>query len=228
VSERSRCWCQADLSRSGREAIEFLSRQNNDDRPTRSKQFRIVRDTIDRYRPMETFYISPLIRITLSLLYLSLTIPLPFLAVATGAGIPAWLLWLGIGTGFVALQGALAQRVEIDDRSVRVNYPGWVPAFFTKSWQLEWAEIKDLKLRTTGQGGLVYYLVNQSGEGFLLPMRVAGFARLLELVNKYGSIDTQDIRPLAQPWMYFTLLALTLFLLLVDGWTISTAIELNS
>jgi hypothetical protein len=177
---------------------------------------------------METFYISPLIRITLSLLYLSLTIPLPFLAVATEAGIPDELLWVGIGTGFVALQGALAQRVEIDDRSVRVNYPGWVPAFFTKSWQLEWAEIKDLKLRTTGQGGLVYYLVNQSGEGFLLPMRVAGFARLLELVNKYGSIDTQDIRPLAQPWMYFTLLALTLFLLLVDGWTISTAIDLNS
>ena len=173
-----------------------------------------------------TFHISPLIRITLSLLYISLTIPLPFLATFTHAEVPAWLLWVGIGLGFVALQGGLSQRVVVDERAIGVNYPSWVPTFFTKSWELAWSEVKELKMRTTGQGGLVYYFINGSGEGFLLPMRVAGFARLVRLVQQYSAIDTTDVRPLSQPWMYFALLGLTLFLLLTDTWTIWTAMSI--
>jgi len=41
-------------------------------------------------------------------------------------------------------------------------------------------------------------------------------------------IDMTDVRPLAQPWMYLILLALTLLLLLVDAWTITTAITHGS
>jgi hypothetical protein len=173
----------------------------------------------------QTFYISPLIRVTLSLLYISLTIPLPFLATFTHAEVPAWLLWVGIGVGFVALQGGLSQRVVVDDRSIQVNYPMWVPSFFTKSWSLDWSDVKELKMRTTGQGGLVYYFINRNGEGCLLPMRIAGFNKLLKLVQEYTSIDTTDVYPLSQPWMYFALLLLTGFLLLTDIWTIWTAIN---
>ena len=173
-----------------------------------------------------TFYISPLIRITLSLLYISLTIPLPFLATFTHAEVPAWLLWVGIGLGFVALQGGLSQRVVVDDLSIQVNYPIWVPSFLVKSWMLAWSDVKELKMRTTGQGGLVYYFINHNSEGFLLPMRIAGFDRLLKLVRQYTAIDTTDIYPLSQPWMYFALLVLTGFLLLTDTWTIWTAMSI--
>ena len=172
-----------------------------------------------------TFHISPLIRITLSLLYISLTIPLPFLATFTHAEVPAWLLWVGIGVGFGALQGGLSQRVVVDDRSIQVNYPIWVPTFLVESWVLAWDEVKELKMRTTGQGGLVYYFINRNGRGFLLPMRVAGFDRLIGLVRQYTDIDTSDISPLSQPWMYLALLILTGFLLLTDLWTIWTAMS---
>jgi hypothetical protein len=173
-----------------------------------------------------TFHISPLIRITLSLLYISLTMPLPFLATFTHAEVPAGLLWIGIGLGFVALQGGLSQRVVVDDRSIQVNYPIWVPKFLVKSWALAWSDVKELKMRTTGQGGLVYYFINHNREGFLLPMRVAGFDRLVKLVQQYTEIDTNDIYPLSQPWMYFALLGLTGFLLLTDIWTIWTAMSI--
>jgi hypothetical protein len=172
------------------------------------------------------FHISPLIRLTLSLLYISLTLPLPFLAQATAADIPPSWLWIGIALGFVALQGALSQRVVVDQQSIAVNYPRWVPSFFTQRWQLDWDEIKDLKMRTTGQGGLVYYFINQAGASFLLPMRIAGFNKLVQLIQQYTNIDTTDIRPLSQPWMYLALLILTILLLLVDLSTISTAIAL--
>lgn len=170
-----------------------------------------------------TFRLSPLIRITLLSLYVALTVPLPFLAQVSDVPVPPALLWGGISLGLLALYGALSERVIVDDEKIQVTYPKWVPRFFRKGWELPWADVKDLKMRTTGQGGLVYYFVSQSSEqAYLLPMRVVGFARLVKLVETYTGIDTTDIRPLAQPWMYLILLGLTLLLLLVDGWTIWT------
>ncbi|MGK7876426.1 MAG: hypothetical protein AB4426_24955 [Xenococcaceae cyanobacterium] len=171
------------------------------------------------------FRISPLIRITLFSLYIALTIPLPFLAQVSSATVPPMLLWLGIVLGAVALYGALSERVILDEEKIQVAYPPWVPRFFRKGWSLSWSEIKDLKLRTTGQGGLVYYFVSYSSQkAYLLPMRVVGFARMVKLIEQKTRIDTTDIRPLPQPWMYLILLVFTLFLLLVDGWAIWTAL----
>jgi hypothetical protein len=171
------------------------------------------------------FYVSPLIRITLMMLYLSLTIPLPFLAQATSASIPLVLFWAGIALGAIALWGALSERVIIDAEKIQVAYPVWVPKFFRSGWLLPWCDVKDLKMRTTGQGGIVYYFISQSSsKAYLLPMRVVGFARLVKLVETYTGINTTEIRPLAQPWMYLILLGITLLLLLVDGWTIWTVL----
>jgi len=170
------------------------------------------------------FRISPLIRITLLSLYVALTVPLPFLAQVSSAPIPPVLLWVGIGLGAIALYGALSERVIVDEEKIQVAYPSWVPRFFRKGWSLPWTEVKDLKMRTTGQGGMVYYFTSQlSQKAYLLPMRVVGFTRLVKLVEAHTGIDTTDVRPLAQPWMYLILLVFTLLLFLVDGWTIWTA-----
>jgi len=172
----------------------------------------------------QIFRISPLIRITLSSLYIALTVPLPFLAKVTAAPIPPLVLWVGIGIGFVALYGALSERVIIDDEKIQVAYPAWVPGFFRQGWSLAWDEIQQLKMRTTGQGGLVYYFVTPTAQrAYLLPMRVAGFAKMVNLVTEKTGIDTTDVRPLSQPWMYLILLGFTFLLLLIDGWTIWTA-----
>lgn len=170
------------------------------------------------------FHLSPLIRITLLSLYIALTTPLPFLSQVTAAPVPPTLLWVGIIIGFIALYAALSERVILDDQGIQVTYPQWVPGFFRKGWSLPWSEVKELKPRTTGQGGLVYYFLSKEGKGYLLPMRVAGFARLVKLVQEKTGIDTTDVYPLAQPWMYLILLGLTLLLLLVDGWAIATAL----
>ena len=172
----------------------------------------------------DSFPLSPLIRITLLALYATLTVPLPFLASATGAAIaPGW-LWTGIALGAIALYGALSERTEVDETGIRVTYASWVPTFFRKGWELAWADVTALKPRTTGQGGLVYYLVSRSGQAYLLPARVAGFARLVRTIQSKTGIDTQDVHPLAQPWMYLILLGFTVLLAFSDGWTIWTAI----
>jgi hypothetical protein len=170
------------------------------------------------------FRISPIIRITLFSLYIALTLPLPLLAKVTAAPVtPEW-LWGAIAIGAVLLYGALSERVMLDDEKITVSYPGWFAQFFRKGWSLPWTEIQDLRMRTTGQGGLVYYFITPAADrAYLLPMRVAGFARMVKLVTEKTGIDTADIRPLSQPWMYLILFGFTLLLLGVDTWTIWTA-----
>ena len=176
-------------------------------------------------RNLSIFRISPLIRLTLMALYLALTIPLPFLSQVSASPVSPVVLWVGIGFGATALFGALSERVIVEEEKIQVAYPCGVPRFFRKGWSLAWTDVKDLKMRTTGQGGMVYYFISQSSEkAYLLPMRVVGFARLVKLVEVHTGIDTTDVRPLAQPWMYLILLGFTLLLFLVDGWTIWTAL----
>ncbi|WP_228040248.1 hypothetical protein [Nodosilinea sp. LEGE 07088] len=175
----------------------------------------------------KVFYISSLIRLTLLLLYLALMGPLPFLAQATQAAIPPVGLIVAIGLGWAGLYGALSQRVEVDSGGIEVAYPAWVRWLWRGGWRLPWTQVRSLKPRSTGQGGIVYYLVGGDQQAYLLPMRVAGFARLVEIVETYTGIDTQDIKPLAQPWMYIILLGFTLLLLLVDAWTITTALQMT-
>ena len=174
----------------------------------------------------QTFRISPLIRITLLLLYGALTAPLPFLASVTQAPVPPWLLAVGIGLGAVGLYGALSQQVIADDDGIRVTYPGWL-RWLRSGWQLPWSQIQALKPRSTGQGGIVYYFVSTDQQAYLLPMRIAGFAQLVGIVETRTGIDTRDVKPLSQPWMYGILLVFTLLLLLVDSWTIWTATQLG-
>jgi hypothetical protein len=171
------------------------------------------------------FNLSPLIRVTLLCLYIALTVPLPFLPQTDAPQVPPALLWVGIGLGFIALYGALSEQVLVNEQGIQVAYPAWVPRFFRKGWSLPWADIKALKPRSTGQGGIVYYFLSQDEKAYLLPMRVAGFARLVERVQAQTGIDTTDVRPLSQPWMYLILLGCTLLLLLVDGWTVWTALS---
>lgn len=171
------------------------------------------------------FPISPLIRVTLLCLYIALTLPLPFLAKVTQAPVPPNWLWFGIAIGLLALYAVLCERVVIDETTIQVNYPQWVPRFFRQGWSLAWSDIKDLQARTTGQGGLVYYFVTEKRQAYLLPMRVAGFARMLKLVTEKTGIETASVYPLSQPWMYLILLLFSGLLLLVDAWTINVAIN---
>ena len=173
----------------------------------------------------EVFKVSPLIRVTLLLLYVALTAPLPFLSNFTHAAIPASWLSVGLVIGFIFLYGALSDRLILNNQGISLVYPRWFPTFLRKGWSLDWQNIKALKPRITGQGGIVYYFVSKDSEqAYLLPMRVVGFTRLIKQVEERIGIDMRDVRPLAQPWMYLILLVFTLLLLLMDGWTIYTAL----
>jgi hypothetical protein len=170
------------------------------------------------------FKISPLVRVALWSLYAALLLPMPFL-VWLNPNLDFSIAGLGaalIGGG-VLLQMALSEKVHLSETDISVRYPWWVPTWLRRGWSLEWSEIQELKARSTGQGGLVYYLVSKQRNGFLLPMRIVGFKRMLGLIQAKTGIETADVKPLAQPWMYATLLGVAVLLALADVWILWTA-----
>jgi hypothetical protein len=173
------------------------------------------------------FKISVLVRFALWSLYVALMLPLPFLARLNGGIEPSFglqnsvlLLGIAFGSGGVLLQMALSEQVHLSETGIAVSYPWWVPALLRRDWALDWSDIVDFKARSTGQGGLVYYLVSKRRDGFLLPMRIAGFSRMLRLIEIKTGIDTRDVKPLAQPWMYAALLGVASLLAIADLWVI--------
>ncbi|MEO0351988.1 MAG: hypothetical protein AAF282_18280 [Cyanobacteria bacterium P01_A01_bin.15] len=174
--------------------------------------------------PLDRFRISPLIKVTLISFYGALLLPLPFLAQATDAPVsPGVLVALAL-LGALFLGMGLSEQVHISDDGIAMVSPlPW------RGWSLRWSEVKALKPRSTGQNGTVYYFITEAADrAYLLPMRVVGFARLVRTIEARTGIDTQDVTPLAQPWMYLFLLVLTVLLLLMDVWTIWTAIQLGA
>lgn len=168
--------------------------------------------------------ISPLIGLAVLGLYLVLMLPLPFLAVVSPSPVPPFVLVLVVCLGGVILATPLTQQVRLDSVGMQIFYPAWVPRFWLRGWQLNWPEVQQLKARSTGQGGLVYYLVCQDGQAYLLPTRVAGFAAMVCYIQTQTGIETGSVRPLAQPWMYTAMLLFTVLMGLVDVWVIGTAI----
>ncbi len=172
------------------------------------------------------FRISPLIRFTLLSLYVALTLPLPLLAAWTEASVSPIVLSIGVVVGAIALYAALTERVIVTETQIEVTHPAWAKWLWRRGWSLAWEDITSLKPRSTGQGGIVYYFLNQAADrAFLLPVRIVGFARLVAIVEAKTGIDTRDVKPLAQPWMYLILLTCTMGLFAIDAWVMVTGLS---
>ena len=174
---------------------------------------------------LQVFRISPLIRIALWAFYGTLTVPLPLLAFQQGHSISGWMTVAGLFIGAIALYAALSEQVHLDDEAISIVYPQWVPTWFRGRWHLPWGEIQEVKARSTGQGGLVYYLIRNSQEAYLLPMRVAGFAQMTRTIQLKTGLDMAMSKPLAQVWMYGLLLAASLLLGATDAWVVNLMLQ---
>ncbi|MEN9208154.1 MAG: hypothetical protein Q6L50_03575 [Gloeomargarita sp. GMQP_bins_120] len=168
----------------------------------------------------QTWQVSALVRYPLYGLYIALLAPLPLLAHMQGQPLVAGALGIALPVGWILLHGLLSQQVQADPEGLQVTYPAWVPSWLAAGWQVQWRDIQCIQTRPTGQGGRVHYLVTHSGQAYLIPMRIAGFGRLLDTITHYTGLPTTHIKPLAQPWMYAAIGLCVLILLPLDAWFI--------
>ena len=158
---------------------------------------------------------APLIRFTLLALYLALVLPLPLLA-------PAGLRLALVGAvplGLVLVLAITSERVELDERGLRVGHPAWCAWWLRRGWSLPWESITALTPVATSQGGRVFYVLTKAlGPGpapaWLLPQRVAGFEDFLARFSAHTGIDTSAVGRISPAWTY-RLLALLCGLMLL-------------
>ncbi len=166
----------------------------------------------------DRFAISPLIRFSLHSLYGSLTLPLLLLLWIQGqTGTWFVLMVCAVILGWGALLGSLSQKTQLDQTSMAIVYPAWVPGFLGRGWHLTWDQITDLSLSSTSQGGLAYYLETGDGSRYLLPLRVGRLRHLLNRIQAQTGLDTRAVNPYVQPWMYLWLAIASGILWLADA-----------
>ncbi|MEI6031332.1 MAG: hypothetical protein WCQ20_09235 [Synechococcaceae cyanobacterium ELA739] len=105
-----------------------------------------------RYYPM-----AALIRLTLISLYLALVLPLPLLAPSP---LRPWMA-LALVTGLGLIVAITSERVELDERGLRVGHPPWCAWWLRRGWSLDWPSITGLTPVATSQGGRVFYVRSQ-------------------------------------------------------------------
>lgn len=147
---------------------------------------------------------APLIRFTLLGLYLALVVPLPVMAPG-----PLQLpLLLASITGLLLVWAITSERVELDEKELRVGHPRWCAWLLRRGWQLPCSRITALTPVTTSQGGRVYYVRSgvtsgdTSGGAWLLPQRVAHFEDFLERFTAATGLSTAGIGRISPPWTY--------------------------
>jgi len=165
------------------------------------------------FEPPVHFGIRPLIRGSILGLYLTLVAPLIGLSWHHGGG---GLLALAALIGFLGLMGILSQRVGVTPRGMGSDYPAWVPPFLQQRWSVNWGDVTEIEAVTTGQGGLVYYLITRSGSRILIPLRAENLPKLLAAIQHFTGIPTAAMRPYVQTWMYGGLSVGAGVMLLVD------------
>lgn len=156
---------------------------------------------------------APLIRFTLLGLYLSLVLPLPFLAPDPLRGPLA----LALPLGLLLVIAATSERVELDADGLRVGHPAWCAWLLRRGWSLPWSAVQGLTPVATSQGGRVWYVRSRGGgRSFLLPQRVARFDDFLGRFRSATDVDTAAVGRISPPWTYQLLAGLCAGLLVAE------------
>ena len=161
----------------------------------------------------ERFCLSPLIRWTLTSVYLALVLPLPLMA-------PPELklvLWSAAPIGFALVLAMLSEQVNVDEKGISVGHPTWCSWLIRRGWQLQWQEIKRLVPVGTSQGGTVYYLTTINQGLQLLPQRIEKFDRFLSIFEQRTGLKTGTIQRLTPPWTYQLLCGLAVGMLTLES-----------
>jgi hypothetical protein len=159
---------------------------------------------------------APSIRLPLLGLYLALVLPLPLQAP------PSWrpALAVAVAAGLGLAVALTSERVEVDDRGIRVGHPPWCAGWLRRGWSLPWDRVRALTPRATSQGGRVFYV--EDGEAaWLLPQRVARFEEFLRRFSDHTGLDTAAVMRITPPWTYRLLGVLALLMLAAETLTLA-------
>ena len=147
---------------------------------------------------LEKFKTNFLVKSSLILLYLALTIPIPFIAIDKFKNLSIAIFVLG----FYLIINILSDYVEICDEKISYRTSLISKTFGKKNWNICWKVIKLIKSLPTSQGSKVYYFNTRKGDNYLIPQRLDNFEKFLLIISRKTGIDVKDLSYISPLWTY--------------------------
>ena len=147
---------------------------------------------------IEKFKTLFFVKSSLISLYLSLTIPLPFISIEK-LKIPSIIIF---ALGLYLITNITSDYVETC--SNKISYKSSFISKFLgkKNWEIYWKDIKLIKTLPTSQGSKVFYFNTDTGDNFLVPQRVENLEKILLIVTRETGIATNKISYISPLWTY--------------------------
>ena len=131
-------------------------------------------------------------------LYLSLTIPIPFVSIDK-------LKIFSIVTfvlGLYLIINITSDYLEICNNKISYKTSFISKVLGRKNWEISWKDINQIKSLPTSQGSKVYYFNTNEGNNFLVPQRLENLERFLLILSKKTGIDTSEMSYISPLWTY--------------------------
>ena len=131
-------------------------------------------------------------------LYLSLTIPIPFVSIDK-------LKIFSIVTfvlGLYLIISITSDYLEICNNKISYKTSFISKVLGRKNWEISWKDINQIKSLPTSQGSKVYYFNTNEGNNFLVPQRLENLERFLLILSKKTGIDTSEMSYISPLWTY--------------------------
>ena len=158
----------------------------------------------------EKFKMLLFVKSSLISLYLSLTIPLPFISSDKLKILSIFLFFLGLFLVFDITN----DHVETCDKKISYKTSLLSNNFGKKSWVIFWDDIKSIKSLPTSQGSKVYYFITDKDENFLVPQRIENIKEFLSIVSKKTRLNVDELTYISPLWTYKVLTVISLLMII--------------
>ena len=159
---------------------------------------------------IEKFKTLFFVRCSLISLYLSLTIPIPFVS-SDNFKILSIITFV---FGLFLIINITNDYVITCDKKISYKTSLVSNILGKKNWDIFWKDIKLVKSFSTSQGSKVHYFITKKEKSFLLPQRIENFERFLFIVENKTKLNISEINYISPLWTYKILTYLS-FLMII-------------
>jgi hypothetical protein len=159
---------------------------------------------------IEKFKTLFFVKSSLISLYLSLTIPIPFIS-NKELKIPSIILFI---LGLYLIINITSDFVETCNNKISYKTSFITKILGRRNWEIYWKDIKVIKSLPTSQGSKVYYFNTNKNENFLIPQRLENFERFMFIIHDNTKINIDGISYLSPLWTYKLLTFLSILMII--------------
>ena len=159
---------------------------------------------------IEKFKTLFFVKSSLIFLYLSLTIPIPFISIDKLKIISLIAFFIGL----YLIINITSDYVETCEYKISYKTSFFSKILGSRNWEISWKEIESIKSLPTSQGSKVFYFNTNKNKNFLVPQRIENFEKFLIIFSNNTGIAISELSYISPLWTYKLLTLLSTLMII--------------